>query len=242
MASSSRNRRSRSRSSQNYSQSDHGSDSEATHYEHPNQPPPIVVAPPAWFPYHPWLQFPIERDFPSPGFLYSQASQLQGRQPCAVRFLDFGDHLVSGLVDLVSGYLHHEVMDPAGNLTFTDHSLRSLASIAEPSYPVLWLEFFASFQFDPTSRDFGNPRYITFRLGGERRFCSLYEFGMRLGLYTYPFSISSAFQEHLREGLVISSDDYNVVEFWGTIADGIFDGDAVASSIRSVAHRFLARY
>ena len=240
MASSSRNPRSRSSSTgSHHRRSDEGSDSEATRYV---QPPPISVAPPAWFPDHPWLHFPTEAEFDSPNVLYSRVSMLRNRQPCAVRFLDLGDPILRELLGLVGDYLHYRVEDPFGNLVFSDPSLGSLVSIAEPSFPVLWLEFFASYEVNPSSTDFGNARYITFRLGGERRYCSLYDFGERLGLYSPALATSFAFQEYLRSGAVIQPQGFQPAAFWSEIADGDFNSEVVVSSIRSVTHRFLARY
>ena len=92
MASSSRNPRSRSSSTgSRHHRPDEGSDSEATHFE---QPQPLLVAPPAWFPDHTWLHFPAEAEFDSPNILYARVSQLQGRQPCTVCFLDLGDPIL----------------------------------------------------------------------------------------------------------------------------------------------------
>ena len=248
MASSSRNRRARSSSSSSYRpESNHGSDSEATRYDqfadHPHpQPPPILVAPPAWFPDHEWLHFPVEPEFDTPGTQYSRVAVLRDRLPCAVRFLNLADEVTNALLGLVPDYLHYRVEDPYGNLVFEDPSLGSLVSIAEPSFPVLYLEFFASLEMDPTSTDFANPRFMSFRLGGDRRFCSLYQFGERLGLYPAPLTISFAFQEYLRGGAVSRHPAFEPADFWRTIADGEFHSEVVVSSIRSVAHRFLARY
>ncbi len=94
--------------------------------------------------------------------MFSRVSVLQNRQPCAVRFLDLGDPILRELLSLVTDYLHYSVEDPHGNVMFSDPSLGSLVSIAEPSYPVLWLEFFASFEMDPTATDLGNAHYISF--------------------------------------------------------------------------------
>ena len=240
MASSSRNVRSRTSSSgSRRRRADESSDSEATQFE---QPQPLLVAPPTWFPNHQWLHFPAEADFDAPNLLYARVSHLQSRQPCAIRFLDLGDPILRELLGLVADYLHFRVEDPFGNLVFSDPSFGSLVSIAEPCYPVLWLEFFASYEVNPSSTDFGHARFISFRLGGERRYCSLYEFGQRLGLYSPALATSFAFQEYLRSGVVIQPQGFQPAQFWSEIADGNFGSDIVVSSIRSVTHRFLARY
>ena len=95
---------------------------------------------------------------------------------------------------------------------------------------------------DVDSTDFASAQFISFRLGGQRRYCSLYEFGCRLGLYSTATAVSFAFQQHLSTGLVSHSDDFHAAEFWPTVAEGDYHADVVVSSIRSTAHRFLARY
>ena len=247
MASSSRTYYSGSYSSSHSEYSDDGSESEATQsvsgnaasQQQPQQPPVVL---PAWFPQHPWLIFPYEEDHDSPASQYARISHLEGRVPCAVRFLDLSNGTTRALLEIVQDYLSYTVHDMFGNVAFVDHSFGQLISIAEPSYPVLNLEFFASLDVDLQATNYGHARYMSFRLGGERRYCSLYTFVHLLGLYPAPQATSFAFQQHLSTGLVAHSDDFHPETFWPTIAEGNYHSEVVVSSVRSTPHRFLARY
>ena len=67
---------------------------------------------------------------------------------------------------------------------FIDPSFGNLIRTVQPVIPTICYEFFATFEMVKSSRDFAADDFLTFRLGGERRSCSLFEFGRGLRLYT----------------------------------------------------------
>ena len=81
--------------------------------------------------------------------------------------------------DLAEGFVHSFRTD-----AFTGPQWEQLFRMSEPVYDELVRELFATFRFEAAEAqgDVGRTR-IYFRLGGERRTCSVMEFGWRLGLY-----------------------------------------------------------
>ena len=251
-SSSSRSRhvRRRLRSSSESNASDHvsvhtaeSSDVEATHAAQPALAAPSApVDRPEWVPLHPWLVFPQEIEGVTPGLMYSRISHLPGRVHCSIASLNLQDAVTRSLLELVEDHLTYEVHDAQGHLVLTDPSFGNLVSSVESTYHLLCLEFFASMEMDNESIDYADEQFISFRLGGVRRYCSLFEFGRRLGLYPAPAAESLEFQHHLATSLSTSSDDFDPVAFWPTVGEGDYHSEILVSSLRSTAHRFLARY
>ena len=219
------------------------SDSEATHVaQEAPAAPPAPVDRPDWVPPHPWLAFPQAIEGVTPPMMYRHISYLRGCVHCTIASLDLQDAVTRSLLELVEDHLTYEVHDAQGTLVLTDPSFGNLVSSVESTYHLLCLEFFASMEMDNESIDYADEQFISFRLGGVRRYCSLFEFGRRLGLYPATAAQSLVFQHHLATSLSTSSDDFDPVAFWPTVGEGEYHSEILVSSLRSTAHRFLARY
>ena len=136
--------------------------------------------------------------------MYGCISYLCDRVHCTIASLDSQDVVTRSLLELVEDHLTYEVHDAQGTLVLTDPSFGNLVSSVESTYHLLCLEFFASMEMDIESIDYADEKFISFRVGGVRRYCSLFEFGRRLGLYPAPAAESLEFQHHLATSLSTS--------------------------------------
>ena len=140
--------------------------------------------PPARLPRHDWLNFPDRSGALTRGMMYGRIHPLAGRHFNIIGSLNLSDDVTVALLRRVEEYLTYPVRDRHNNIIFLDPSFGNLVRLVHPVAEVLVLEFFASLEVDKRSTDFAAVDYVSFRLGGQRRQCSLFEFGRRIGLYT----------------------------------------------------------
>ena len=150
--------------------------------------------------------------------MYELLAPLRDHNFCLIASLNLENQMTLDLLQLVGDYLTHTIRDAHGNILATDPSFGNLVTTSESIYPVLCYEFFASMEMDTDSTDYADDGFLSFRLGGVRRRCSLFEFGRRLSLYTAP-AMTLDFQQYLVASLYVINPDFDLVTFWPTVGD-----------------------
>ena len=172
--------------------------------------------------------------------MYGRLHPLMSRTLGIISSLDLSNVATIALLQRIEEYQTYVVRDAADNIRFIDPSFGNLIRIVQPVYSVLCYEFFASLEVEKASTDFAADDYVSFRLGGVRRQCSLFEFGFRLGLYPQETN-TYEFQAHLTASLDVGSSDFDVVTFWPLVGTGVFRSDAKVSNLRTLPLRMLAK-
>ena len=102
--------------------------------------------------------------------MYRHISHLRNHHHCIIASLNLEDDVTRSLLELVEDYLSYVVRDAQGNVVIADPSFGNLVTTVEPVYHLLCLEFFASMEMDNESIDYADEQFISFRLGGVRRY------------------------------------------------------------------------
>ncbi|GKD38348.1 hypothetical protein Tco_1258555, partial [Tanacetum coccineum] len=92
-------------------------------------------------------------------------------------------------------------------------------NIREPTYPELYREFYATYEFDEVCADdeLQSKKIISFRLGGRAHSLTLLEFARRLGLYHAEELEEKGFDTYFQGGLR-SDENFNAREYWERIS------------------------
>ncbi|GJS69455.1 hypothetical protein Tco_0702296 [Tanacetum coccineum] len=110
-------------------------------------------------------------------------------------------------------------------------------NIREPTYPELYREFYATYEFDEVCADdeLQSKKIISFRLGGRAHSLTLLEFARRLGLYHAEELEEKGFDTYFQGGLR-SDENFNAREYWERIST---DRDLHLSGSSITLFRFL---
>lgn len=105
---------------------------------------------------------------------------------------------------------------------FTVPQWERLFHLREPVYRELVYEFYATYTMGVgMCRNDVSANGIEFRLGGEKRKCSVVELGWRVGLYGHAESEENVFWHRLSNGMTTKLD-MRCMDFWPTIGCKIF--------------------
>ncbi|KAJ9547100.1 hypothetical protein OSB04_019643 [Centaurea solstitialis] len=150
-----------------------------------------------------------------------------------------------GFVDQLSTLLHRELKDVNGDNRFVSNAWEKALETREPVYYELVVEVLSTFHFNEhiyRSEDPIKSKCIRFRAARVWVMTSLVKFGVMLGLYTKPQTLSEHFSEYFLRGAVKPVDNFRCATFWATIGRGPYAmSNTKSSSIILPEHRLLHR-
>ena len=208
-----------------------------------SQPEEALPAPvrPAWLPNHQWLTFDADLLSMSVRDIYHHLSRMEDRPFGIIVSLDTSLDETQALLSRVQEFTSHSSYDATRDDYFSDHSFTRLVRSRDQVFPVLCYEFFSTAFMDLESPDYGSDTYISFRLGGVSRSCSLLEFAHRLGLYTETEIADPRLLPYLQSATTFSNADFDLPTFWPQVANGVYHSEVPVSSLRDPVLRFLLR-
>ena len=173
--------------------------------------PPALVRP-AWLPNHQWLTFDADLLSMSVYKIYHRLSRMEDRPLGIIVSLDTSLDETQTLLGRVQEYTSRSSCDAPRDDYFADHSFTRLVRSRDQVFPLLCYEILRTVFMDLDSPDYGSDTYISFRLGGVSRSCSLLEFAHRLGLYTQMDIADPRLLSHLQSASTFSNADCHTQE------------------------------
>ena len=166
---------------------------------------------------------------------------MENRPFATISSLDTDLEETQALLSLVQKYTSPFLYDASHDDYFSDHGLTRLVRSRDHIFLLLCYEFLSTAYMDLESPDFSSDTYISFRLGGVSRSCSLLEFAHRLGLYTETEIADPRLLPYLQSATTFSNADFDLPSFWPQVANGVYHSEVPVSSLRDPDFRFLLR-
>ena len=154
--------------------------------------------------------------------IYHHLSRMENRPFATISSLDTDLEETQALLSRVQKYTSPFLYDASRDDYFADHGLTRLVRSHDQIFPLLCYEFLITTYMDLESPDFSSDTYISFRLGGISRSCSLLEFAHRLGLYTETEIADPRLLPYLQSATTFSNADFYLPSFWPQVANGVY--------------------
>ena len=110
------------------------------------------------------------------GEIYRHLAPMERRLFAVIAAIDTSLPETISLLTRILEHTERVTYGAHAEVIFTDSSFGRLIQMCEPIYSVLCYEFFATVTMDRNSMDFSADGFISFRIGGVFRNCSLLEF------------------------------------------------------------------